>query len=280
MARSMWKGVISFGMVSIPIRLYVATESHSVSFRQLCGEHLSPIRYKRWCNAGDHEVAFADIVKGYEVGADNYVVIDDGELENLPLPTVRQIEIGEFVPNDDIEAGLYFKSAYYVEPEQAGTKPYYLLGRALQETGMTAVAKVAFRDREHLCALRPLDGALLMNTLHWPDEIRPISELKGLQDEVDVNPRELQMAKALVDSLAEDSFDPNRYHDDYHQALMAIVNAKVEGAEVVTAPAAEAAPAVMDLMEALKASVDAAKKQRAGRAGKRGRPARAKAAAG
>ena len=280
MARSMWKGVISFGMVSIPIRLYVATESHSVSFRQLCGEHLSPIRYKRWCNAGDHEVAYADIVKGYEVGADNYVVIDDAELENLPLPTVRQIEIGEFVPNDDIEAGLYFKSAYYVEPEQAGTKPYYLLGRALQETGMTAVAKVAFRDREHLCALRPLDGALLMNTLHWPDEIRPISELKGLQDEVDVNPRELQMAKALVDSLAEDRFDPNRYHDDYHQALMSIVNAKVEGAEVVTAPAAEAAPAVMDLMEALKASVDAAKKQRAGRAGKRGRPARAKAAAG
>jgi DNA end-binding protein Ku len=280
MARSMWKGVISFGMVSIPIRLYVATESHSVSFRQLCGEHLSPIRYKRWCNAGDHEVAYADIVKGYEVGADNYVVIDDAELENLPLPTVRQIEIGEFVPNDDIEAGLYFKSAYYVEPEQAGTKPYYLLGRALQETGMTAVAKVAFRDREHLCALRPLDGALLMNTLHWPDEIRPISELKGLQDGVDVNPRELQMAKALVDSLAEDRFDPNRYHDDYHQALMAIVNAKVEGAEVVTAPAAEAAPAVMDLMEALKASVDAAKKQRAGRAGKRGRPARAKAAAG
>ena len=280
MARSMWKGVISFGMVSIPIRLYVATESHSVSFRQLCGEHLSPIRYKRWCNAGDHEVAYGDIVKGYEVGADNYVVIDDAELENLPLPTVRQIEIGEFVPNDDIEAGLYFKSAYYVEPEQAGTKPYYLLGRALQETGMTAVAKVAFRDREHLCALRPLDGALLMNTLHWPDEIRPISELKGLQDEVDVNPRELQMAKALVDSLAEDRFDPNRYHDDYHQALMSIVNAKVEGAEVVTAPAAEAAPAVMDLMEALKASVDAAKKQRAGRAGKRGRPARAKAAAG
>jgi len=280
MARSMWKGVISFGMVSIPIRLYVATESHSVSFRQLCAEHLSPIKYKRWCGAGDHEVAYADIVKGYEVGADNYVVINDSDLENLPLPTVRQIEIGEFVPNDDIEAGLYFKSAYYVEPEQAGTKPYHLLGRALQETGMTAVAKVAFRDREHLCALRPLDGALLMNTLHWPDEIRPISELKGLKDDVDINPRELQMAKALVDSLAEDSFEPGRYHDDYHQALMAIVNAKVEGAEVVTAPAAEAAPAVMDLMEALKASVDAAKKQRAGRAGKRGRPARAKAAAG
>jgi len=280
MARSMWKGVISFGMVSIPIRLYVATESHSVSFRQLCGEHLSPVKYKRWCAAGDHEVAFADIVKGYEVGADNYVVIEDAELENLPLPTVRQIEIGEFVPNDDIEAGLYFKSAYYVEPEHAGAKPYHLLGRALKETGMTAVAKVAFRDREHLCALRPLDGALLMNTLHWPDEIRPIAELKGLGADVDVNPRELQMAKALVDSLAEERFDPGRYQDNYHQALMEIVNAKVEGAEVVTAPTVEAAPAVMDLMEALKASVEAAKKQRAGRARPRAKPARVKAAAG
>jgi len=276
----MWKGVISFGMVSIPVRLYVATESHSVSFRQLCGEHLSPIKYKRWCAAGDHEVSFADIVKGYEVGADNYVVIEDAELENLPLPTVRQIEIGEFVPNDDIEAGLYFKSAYYVEPEHAGAKPYHLLGRALKETGMTAVAKVAFRDREHLCALRPLDGALLLNTLHWPDEIRPVAELKGLNADVEVNPRELQMAKALVDSLAEERFDPSRYQDNYHQALMEIVNAKVEGAEVVTAPAVEAAPAVMDLMEALKASVEAAKKQRAGRARPRGKPARVKAAAG
>jgi len=225
-------------------------------------------------------VGFADIVKGYEVGADNYVVIEEAELENLPLPTVRQIEIGEFVPNDDIEAGLYFKSAYYVEPEHAGAKPYHLLGRALKETGMTAVAKVAFRDREHLCALRPLDGALLMNTLHWPDEIRPVAELKGLNADVEVNPRELQMAKALVDSLAEERFDPSRYQDNYHQALMEIVNAKVEGAEVVTAPAVEAAPAVMDLMEALKASVEAAKKQRAGRARPRGKPARVKAAAG
>ena len=276
----MWKGVISFGMVSIPVRLYVATESHSVSFRQLCGEHLSPIKYKRWCSAGDHEVAYAEIVKGYEVGADNYVVIEEADLENLPLPSVRQIEIGEFVPNDDIEPGLYFKSAYYVEPEQAGSKPYRLLGRALQETGMTAVAKIAFRDREHLCALRPLNGALLMNTLHWPDEIRPISELKGLQADVEVNPRELQMAKALVDSLAEERFDPNRFQDDYHKALMEVVNAKVEGAEVITAPTVEAAPAVMDLMEALKASVEAAKKQRAGRARTRGKPVRAKVAAG
>jgi DNA end-binding protein Ku len=275
----MWKGVISFGMVSIPVRLYVATESHSVSFRQLCSEHLSPIKYKRWCMSGDHEVAYADIVKGYEVGADNYVVIQDTELDNMPLPTARQIAIGEFVPNDDIEGGLYFKSAYYIEPEQAGLKPYHLLRRALAETGMTAVAKIAFRDREHLCSLRPVDGVLLMNTLHWPDEIRPVAELKGVDADVDVNPRELQMAKALVENLAEERFDPNRFHDDYHEALMEVVNAKVQGQEVVAAPEVDAAPAVMDLMEALKASVDQAKKQRTARARTARKPAAAKKAA-
>ncbi len=229
----MWKGVISFGMVSIPIRLYVATESHSVSFRQLCSEHLSPIRYKRWCQAGDHEVPYSDIVKGYEVGTDNYVVLQDLDLDNLPLPTARQISIGEFVPNDDIEGGLYFKAAYYIEPEQSGLKPYHLLRQALAETGMTAVAKVAFRDREHLCSLRPVDGVLLMNTLHWPDEIRSASDLKGVDADVDVNARELQMAKALVENLAEERFDPNRFQDEYHQALMEVVNAKVQGEEVV-----------------------------------------------
>ena len=278
MARSMWKGVISFGMVSIPIRLYIATESHSVSFRQLCAEHLSPIKYKRWCQSGDHEVPYSDIVKGYEVASENYVVIQDADLDNLPLPTARQIEIHEFVPHDDIEGGLYFKSAYYMEPEQAGVKPYHLLRKALLETGMTAVAKVAFRDREHLCALRPLDGVILMNTLHWPDEIRPATELKGVDGEVDVNPRELQMAKALVENLAEDRFDPNRFQDQYHQALMEIVNAKVQGEEVVSAPEVETAPAVMDLMEALKASVEAAKKQRPGRPRSR-KPAAKKTAA-
>jgi DNA end-binding protein Ku len=262
----MWKGVISFGMVSIPIRLYIATESHSVSFRQLCRDHLSPIRYKRWCQAGDHEVPYSDIVKGYEVASENYVVIQDGELDNLPLPTSRSIEIAEFVPQDDIEAGLYYKSAYYIEPEQAGVKPYHLLRKALAETGMTAVAKIAFRDREHLCSLRPLDGALLMNTLHWPDEIRPIDELKGLDAETEVNARELQMAKALVENLAEDRFDPSRFQDQYHEALMEVVNAKVQGQEFVAAPEVETGPAVMDLMEALKASVDAAKKQKTGRA--------------
>jgi DNA end-binding protein Ku len=261
MPRSMWKGVVSFGMVAIPIRLYVATESHGISFNQLCAEHMSRIRYRRWCTEGDHEVSYDDIVKGYEVSKDQYVVIDDKDLENLPLPTAHTIEIAEFVDRDEIQAGLYFKSAYYVEPEDVGRKPYALLKQALEETGKIAVAKVAFRDREHLCALAPLDGVILMNTLHWPDEIRSTEGLKTVDGEVKVSPRELTMAKTLVESLA-DSFDPARYEDDYKEALMKIVQAKVEGQETVVAPETEAPAKVMDLMEALRASVDAAKKAR------------------
>ena len=263
MPRSMWKGAISFGMVSIPIRLYVATESHSASFRQLCSEHLSPIRYKRWCEAGDHEVSYGDIKKGVEVSKSHFVVLEDSDLENLPLPTSHAIEIEEFVPGDGIETGLYFKSAYYVEPDEMGRKPYLLLQKALQETSMLAIAKIAFRDREHLCAVHPNDGALLLNTLHWPDEIRSTESLNvGDEDNIKISSRELSMAKSLIENLAEDRFEPERYHDDYQEALKRVIDAKVEGTEVVEAEEPEAEGKVMDLMEALKASVDAAKKAR------------------
>lgn len=259
----MWKGSVSFGLVSIPIRLYVATESKGVSFHQLCGEHNSRIRYKRWCELGDHEVAYGDIKKGYEVGRDTYVIIEDSDLDNLPLPTARTIEIQEFIPQGGIEPGLYFKGAYYIEPEDAGRKPYHLLRQALEETERLAVAKIALRDREHLCALHPLDGMMLLNTLHWPDEIRTAAELPGLDAEkVQINARELQMAKSLIENLAEEKFEPERYHDDYREALEAVVRAKLEGEEAIEAPAAEAEPKVMDLMEALKASVEAARKDR------------------
>jgi DNA end-binding protein Ku len=258
----MWKGVISFGMVSIPVRLYVATERTStVSFRQLCSEHISPIKYKRWCTSGDHEVNYSEIVKGYEVGPDNYVIVEDKDLENLPLPTSHTIEINEFVPTGDINPGLYYDAAYYIEPEESGRKPYYLLKQALEETHRTAVAKIALRDREHLCALNPSDGMVLMNVLHWPDEIRPAEGLKGLDSPVPVSDKELKMAITLIESLA-DEFDPTRYTDEYKEALMQVVNAKIEGRQVVAVSDAEEAPKVMDLMEALRASVEAAKAKR------------------
>src|SRR5690348_15013227 len=264
MPRSMWKGVVSFGMVSIPIRLYNATESTAkVSFRQLCPEHNSPISYKRWCPEGDHEVAYSDIKRGYEAGKDRYVLIDDKDLENLPLPTAHAIDIEEFVPADDIEPGLYYDNAYYVEPEELGKKPYHLLKRALEATGRMAIAKIALRDKEHLAALHPNGKGLIMNTLHWPDEIRSTEGLKGLEGEIKINPKELEMAKALIESLAE-SFDPSRYKDEYREAVMKVVNAKMEG-QVIEAPEAPQPAKVMDLMEALRQSVEQAKKQRSGR---------------
>jgi len=260
----MWKGVVSFGMVSIPIRLYNATESAAkVSFRQLCPDHKSPISYKRWCAEGEHEVQYGEILKGFEVGKDRYVIINDKDLDNIPLATAHSIDITEFVPSDDIEPGLYYNSAYYVEPEELGKKPYHLLRKALEATGRMAVAKIALRDREHLAALHPTNGALLMNTLHWPDEIRSVEGLKGLEGDVKINPKELEMAKALIESLA-DSFDPSRYKDEYREAVMKVVQAKIDG-EVIEAPAPPQTAKVMDLMEALRASVDAAKKSRAAR---------------
>jgi len=275
MPRSMWKGVVSFGMVSIPIRLYNATESSAkVSFRQLCPDHHSPISYKRWCAEGEHEVQYGEILKGFEVGKDRYVIINDKDLDNIPLATAHSIDITEFVPSDDIEPGLYYNSAYYVEPEELGKKPYHLLRKALEATGRMAVAKIALRDREHLAALHPMNGALLMNTLHWPDEIRSIEGLKGLEGEVKINPKELEMAKALIESLA-DSFDASRYKDEYREAVMKVVQAKIDG-EVIEAPAPPQTAKVMDLMEALRASVDAAKKSRAAR--EKAAPAEAKRA--
>ncbi|MBO0682858.1 MAG: Ku protein [Candidatus Dormibacteraeota bacterium] len=276
MAHSMWRGVISFGLVSIPVRLFVATESHAVSFRQLCGEHLAPIRQKRWCDAGDHEVAFSDLKKGYEVSPDNYVEVDDADLEKLPLPTVRTIAISEFVPLTEIAAGLYFKGAYYVEPEEFGRKPYQLLCQVLDESRVMAVAKVAFRDREHLCALHPLAGHLLLNTLHWPDEIRSPDGQPARRVDVQTHPNEVKMAKSLVQALLQPEFDPNRYRDDYREALMRLVNAKIEGNEVVSAPAP--ATGVMNLMEALKTSVEEAKKHRATERRPAKKPARTRSA--
>jgi DNA end-binding protein Ku len=257
----MWKGVVSFGMVSIPIRLYNATESSAkVSFRQLCPDHKSPITYKRWCAEGDHEVAYGEILKGFEVGKDRYVIIDEKDLDNLPLATAHSIDITEFVPADDIEPGLYFKNAYYMEPEELGKKPYQLLRKALEATGRMAIAKIALRDREHLAALHSHGPGLLMNTLNWPDEIRSVEGLKGLDGEVKINPKELEMAKALIESLA-DTFDPSRYKDEYKEAVMKVVQAKIDG-EIIEAPAAPQTAKVMDLMEALRASVEQAKKSR------------------
>jgi DNA end-binding protein Ku len=256
----MWRGAISFGMVAIPVRLYLATESKSVSFRMLCPDDLTPIRNKRWCVEEDKEIPWNATVRGYEVGKDEFVVVDDSDLDKLPLTTSHTCEILEFVDDSEIEAGVYIKSAYYLEPEAVGVKPYYLLKAALEETGKVALGKIAFRDREHLCRLALHEKGLLLNTLHWPDEIRSPGELSLPEEEArpEIHKRELDMAVMLVENLSA-HFDPERYKDDYREALMAVVEAKVND-KPLDARAPEKPSKVTDLMAALKASVEAAQK--------------------
>jgi len=258
----MWRGAISFGMVAIPVRLYLATESKSVSFRMLCPDCHTPIRNKRWCPNEDEEkeIPWSSTVRGYEVGKDEFVEIDDSDLDEMPLTTAHTCEILEFCEDGEIEAGVYIKSAYYLEPEAVGVKPYYLLKAALEKTGKVAVGKIAFRDREHLCRLALHEKGLLLNTLHWPDEIRDAGELALPEAEArpEIHKRELDMAVMLVDNLSA-TFDPERYKDNYREALMAVVEAKVND-QPLEHVAPERPSKVTDLMAALKASVEAAQK--------------------
>ena len=259
MPRSIWKGVMSFGMVAIPVRLYLATESSSkVSFNLLCPEHRSRIKNKRYCVEGDHEVAWGDVVRGYEYEKGSYVELTDEDLEKLPLRSSKAIDISGFIKDDELPGALYYQSAYYLEPEKSAEKPYALLNKTLQKTGRVAIAKFALRDRERLVSVRPLDGALLMNTLHWPDEIRATEDL-DVPDDVKVSPAELKMAENLVNMMATD-FEPSEYKDEYKQAVLKLVEAKVQKREIIEAPEPEAETTVVDLMSALKASVEKAKK--------------------
>src|SRR5216117_3133331 len=249
MPRSIWKGVMSFGMVAIPVRLYLATESSSkVSFNLLCPEHRSRIKNKHYCVEGDHEVAWSEVVRGYEYEKGNYVELTDEDLEKLPLRSSKAIDIAGFVKEEELPGSLYYQSAYYLEPEKSAEKPYALLKKTLDKTGRIAIAKFALRDRERLVSVRPHDGALLMNTLHWPDEIRSTGDL-DIPEDVKVSPAELKMAENLVNMMATE-FEPDEYKDEYKEAVLKVVEAKVEKREVIEAPEAETT--VVDLMSALK----------------------------
>jgi DNA end-binding protein Ku len=262
MPRSMWRGAISFGMVAIPVRMYLATESKGVSFRLLCPNDGAPLKNKRWCPVEDREVGWNETVRGFEVGKDEYVRIEDDDLENLPLQTTHAIDILEFCDDSEIDAGLYVTAAYYLEPEAVGVKPYYLLKKALEKTGRVAIGKVAIRERERLVRLALHEKGIVLNTLHWPDEVRDINQLNLPEDEAKIAKGELDMAVMLVENLAA-RFDPSRYHDEYREAVDGLVEAKLKDQplEQITVPE----PAkVTDLMAALKASVEQAQTKHAG----------------
>src|SRR6266508_2698623 len=229
----MWKGAIQFGLVTIPVKLYVATESRAgVSFNMLHKEDLSRIQMKIVCPVEDEIIPRTDTVKGYEYAPDQYVVITDEDLESLPLKTVRSIEIEQFVESKQAEQNTHFvKQAYYIEPDKIGRKAFNLLKTVLEEKGLTAICKVVIKDREALAALNPFDTTMLLSTLYWPDEIRALGELDLPEEESELKPAERTMAEQLISAMTGE-FDPEQYRDEYRDALMKIIESKVEGREV------------------------------------------------
>lgn len=258
--RSIWKGAISFGLVTIPVKLYSATEQRDVTFHQVHREDAGRIRYRRVCTVCGNEVPYADIAKGYELPSGEVVVLTDEDFADLPLSSSRAIEVLEFVPLEQVDP-IFFAKSYYLEPDSTGVKPYVLLREALEESGKVAIVKIALRQRESLATLRVRDGVFVVETMLWPDEIRQ-PDFPFLSEDVDVRPQELKMAGSLIDTMTAD-FEPEQYHDSYREALEQVIEAKVAGKEVARPEGVAEEAAVVDLMSALRASVEAAKKGRA-----------------
>ncbi len=258
MARAMWRGAIQFGLVTIPVRLYLATESKGISFNMLHARDLARIQMKTYCPAEDEVISRGDTVKGFEYAPGQYVVVSDEDLASVPLKTVRAIEIEMFTAaNPDNAAVRFVKGAYYLEPDPIGRKAFYLLREVLAEKQLTAICKVVIKDREVLGAIDPFSTTMLLTTLHWPDEIRSVAEL-DLPDELPTaKPAEKAMAEQLIGAMTAE-FDPAAYHDDYREALLQLIEAKVAGQETVEPIAAQPATNIVDLMAALEASVKAA----------------------
>ncbi len=261
MPRAIWKGAVSFGLVSVPVKLYAATESHDISFRQVHAKDGGRIRYQRVCSIDGEEVEYADIAKGYETDDGQMVVLDDEDFAELPASSSREISVEKFVPREQIEP-MWLEKSYYLEPDAAAAKPYALLREALKEADRVAVVTVSLRSRMTTAVLRVRDDVIVMQTMMWPDEIRQ-PDFVGLDSaDLDVKPQELQMARMLVETLAGD-YDPDEFEDDYQEALEALVRAKLEGGEVKQVEKQEAPGGeVVDLLAALQKSVDAAKSSR------------------
>ena len=262
--RAIWKGAVSFGLVSVPVKLYSATESHDVSFRQVHAKDGGRIKYRRVCSIDGEEVAYADIAKGYETEDGEMVILSDDDLAELPSTSSREIAVEKFVPSDQIDPMLFEKS-YYLEPEKSGAKPYALLRQALVDADRMAVVTVALRQRTSIAVLRvrPFESGdvIVLQTMMWPDEVRvPDFNVES----GDVKAAEVKMATMLVDTLAGD-FDPAEFEDDYADAVTTLVKTKIEGGDIKRTPTStKSSGEVVDLLAALQRSVDAAKSGRSG----------------
>jgi DNA end-binding protein Ku len=245
-------------MVSIPVKLYTATETKDVSFNLLHKECRSRLKQLRWCPVHEREVPWDEVGRGYEYAKNQYVMMEEEDLENLPLASAHTIDLSAFVKLEEIDA-IYYEKSYYLEPDEVGLKPFALLMQALRKSQRVAIGKIALRNKEHLCTLRPQDGALVLETMFYADEIRSTEELRRPGENIKLSERELDMADSLVELLAE-PFDAKKYNDEYRIALMKVIESKLQGQEIEAPPPAPGK--VTDLMAALKASVEAAKRQR------------------
>lgn len=256
MASTVWKGHLTFGLLSLPVKLYSAARSESVSFNQLHKVDNSRVKQVLYCQAEDKPISRADIVKGYEYEKDKYVVVEDEEIKKVAPKTAKTMEVLEFVKTNEVDP-IYFDASYYLAPDEAGEKPYALLFEALKQSQCVGVAKIAMHNREHIVILRPGARGILLHTMYYKDEIRQVEEFRT--DTSAIQDKELALAKMLIDSLLA-SFEPDKYKDNYRDNLMAMIKAKIEGKEIVeTVTPAHKAP-VIDILEALKMSLAEGKK--------------------
>jgi DNA end-binding protein Ku len=259
--RAIWSGAISFGLVNVPVKLYSATRSKDVRFNQLHAKDGARIRQKRVCSLDGEEVGLEDLVKGYEIAPETYVTVSQAELDAIAPKASRLIEIEQFVDQAEIDP-LYYENSYYLVPDKLAAKAYALLHAAMAGEGKVAIGRVVLRSKEYLAAIRPLAETLTMATMRFADEIVPRDQLEGLPGaDVLAGEREVAMAKQLIESLSA-AFEPARFRDTYRDQLLAMIERKAEGKEVVVEPEAPAAPKAIDLMAALEASLAAAKARR------------------
>ncbi len=253
MPRAIWSGAITFGLVSIPVKGFGAVEEHRVSLRLLCPKCKSPIQYKRVCSKEKKEVAWNSIMRGYEVEKGKYVALSSKDLEKIEIQSGKSVELMRFIDLDKLDP-IHFDRAYYLVPTEESKKPYFLLMEALQSNNKVAIGRVVMHEREHLVALRPYENSILMETLHYADEIRDPRDFPELRKPVDVSEEELELAGQLI-RIMKKPFNLKEYKDRYHEALKELVESKVAGKEEIVEPKVPEIEATKDLMEALKASI-------------------------
>jgi len=255
---TMWKGSISFGLVNIPIKLHAATEDKDIKFRSLHKKCHTPIKYEKVCPQCDTEITNDDIVKGFEYSKGKFVIIEDEEFKSLEKELDdKTVEIIDFVKMEEIDP-IYFNKSYYLSPNDGGVKAYSLLRKALFETKKVGIAKISIRSKEQLAVIRVYDNTLVMETIHYPDEVRKASDVPNVPINNEITDKELETAILLIEQLTT-KFEPEKYKDEYRQTVMEMIEAKRQGQEIVTPQAKEAPNNVMDLMAALQASIDRTK---------------------